>query len=391
MIKLTSKESDFYKKFTRLKEKSGSHSPSIVSLMNNMSGEHGVKVDACFLSNPYATELFIEFFESELVNTKLLHKIIEAYPPQNREIAHYLSKNIKVREQNIFIGNGAIEIIQAVIHNFVKGKIVVNIPTFSSYYEYVKDKSQVVYYHLKKDNNYCLDVENYISFVKDLKPDSIVLINPNNPNGDYLNKDIIYHILSELKFLNNIILDESFIHFAYENLDLSMIDTNNWLQEFPNLTIIKSMAKDFGIAGIRAGYAIMSKEKVDELLSSGYLWNVSGLTDYFFKLYSREDFQKRYDLVRKKYIMNTLMFLNELNRIPGLKVYPSRANFALVELIDGTKSKEMMVKLLYSYGVYVRECSDKIGLDGQFLRIASRSFEQNVIILDALNSIYGRS
>lgn len=391
MIKLDSKEQDFFNKFTQLKEKSGSHSPSIVSLMNNFNGNQGVKVDACFLSNPYATELFIEFFEKELVATKQLHKIIEAYPPQNREIAHYLSKSIKIPEQNIFVGNGAIEIIQAMIHNFVKGKIVVNIPTFSSYYEYVKDKSQVVYYQLKKENNYCLDVENYITFIKDLKPDTVVLINPNNPNGDYLNKDTIYHILSELKFLNNIILDESFIHFAYENLDLSMIDTNNWMQEFPNLTIIKSMAKDFGIAGIRSGYGIMSKEKVDYLLSSGYLWNVSGLTDYFFKLYSREDFQKKYDLVRKKYIMNTLMFLNELNRIPGLKVYPSRANFALVELIDGTKSKEMMVKLLYTYGVYVRECSDKIGLDGQFLRIASRSFEENVIILDALNSIYGRN
>jgi histidinol-phosphate/aromatic aminotransferase/cobyric acid decarboxylase-like protein len=134
----------------------------------------------------------------------------------------------------------------------------------------------------------------------------------------------------------------------------------------------------------------MSKEKVNYLLDTGYLWNVSGLTDYFFKLYSRVDFQKKYDLVRKKYIMNTLMFLNELNRIPNVKVYPSRANFALVELVDGTNSKEMMVKLLYTYGVYVRECSDKIGLEGQFLRIASRSFEENVVILDALQAIYGK-
>jgi histidinol-phosphate/aromatic aminotransferase/cobyric acid decarboxylase-like protein len=390
MITLNKEEQEFYKNFLSLKSKSGSHSPSILSLVDNMGDNKGIKVDACFLSNPYATQLFIDFFEKELVSTKQLHNIIEAYPPQNREIAHYLSKSINIPEENIFVGNGAIEIIQAIIHNFVKGKIVVNIPTFSSYYEYVKDKSQVVYYQLKKENNYCLDVENYISFVKENKPDTIVLINPNNPNGDYLNKDTIYHILCELRFLNNIILDESFIHFAYENLDLSMIETYNWLQEFPNLTIVKSMAKDFGIAGIRAGYGIMSKEKVNYLLDTGYLWNVSGLTDYFFKLYSRVDFQKKYDLVRKKYIMNTLMFLNELNRIPNVKVYPSRANFALVELVDGTNSKEMMVKLLYTYGVYVRECSDKIGLEGQFLRIASRSFEENVIILDALQAIYGK-
>jgi histidinol-phosphate/aromatic aminotransferase/cobyric acid decarboxylase-like protein len=389
MLKLNKSEQNFFNEFKVLKGKSGSHSPSILSLMNKIEGVKGIKVDACFLSNPYATELFIEFLENELVSTKKLHHVIEAYPPQNREIAHYLSKSIKVPEENIFIGNGAIEIIQAIIHNFVKGKIVVIIPTFSSYYEYVKVKDNIVFYNLKKENNYCLDVYNYIEFVKKEKPNSIVLINPNNPNGDYLNKDDIYHILSELNFVNNIILDESFIHFAYENLDLSMIDSYKLLTEFPNLCIVKSMAKDFGIAGIRAGYGIMAKEKIYQLLDTGYLWNVSGLTDYFFKLYSREDFQIRYDIVRKKYIMNTLMFINELNRIPGIKVYPSRANFALIELIDGTNSKEMMIKLLYSYGVYVRECSDKIGLDGQFLRIASRSFEENVLILDAFKSVYG--
>lgn len=389
MIELNSNEKQILADFNFLKSKSGSHSPSIISLMESDNGTNRVKVDACFLSNPYATELFIEFFENELVATKKLHHIIEAYPPQNREIAYYLSKSIQVPEQNIFIGNGAIEIIQAIIHNFVNGKIVVNIPTFSSYYEYVKDKDSVVFYQLKKENNYCLDVENYISFIKENKPDTIVLINPNNPNGDYLSQDKIRHLLTELSFVNNIILDESFIHFAYENLDLSMIDSYELIKEFPNLSIVKSMAKDFGIAGIRAGYGILAEDKITHLLSTGYLWNVSGLTDYFFKLYSREDFQKRYDVVRKKYIMNTLMFLNELNRIPGIKVFPSRANFALVELIDGTSSREMMIKLLYSHGVYVRECSDKIGLDGQFLRIASRSFEENIIILDAFRAIYG--
>ena len=387
MIALNKEENEFYNKFIELKEKSGSHSPSIISLLEEL-GSNRLKVDACFLSNPYATELFIDFFERELVKSKKLNNLIEAYPPQNREIAHYLSKAINIPSKNIFVGNGAIEIIQAVIHNFVKGKIIVNIPTFSSYYEYIKDESNIVFYQLLKENNYVLDVDNYLSFVLQNNPDSVVLINPNNPNGDYINKDNLRKILSSLKHLNNIILDESFIHFAYENIDLSMVDTQNLLMEYPNLIIIKSMSKDFGIAGLRAGYGIMQENKVDYLLKNGYLWNISGLSDYFFKLYSREDFLKKYDIVRKKYIMNTLMFINELNTIPGLKIYPSKANFALVELIDGSKAKELMIKLLYSHGVYVRECSDKIGLEGEFLRIASRSFEENILILDSLKHVY---
>ena len=265
MIKLNTEEAVFYTKFKELKAKSGSHSPSIISLMEEIGGA-GIKVDACFLSNPYATEVFIDFFEKELVSTKKLHHIIEAYPPQNKEIALYLSQNINIPAENIFIGNGAIEIIQAILHNFLNGKIVVNIPTFSSYYEYVKNKEDIIFYQLKKENNYVLDIDNYIEFVKQEKPDTIVLINPNNPNGDYINKESINRLLNELSFVNNIILDESFIHFAYENLDLSMIDTYNWLKEYPNLIIVKSMAKDFGIAGIRAGYGIMDSKKVKHLL-----------------------------------------------------------------------------------------------------------------------------
>jgi histidinol-phosphate/aromatic aminotransferase/cobyric acid decarboxylase-like protein len=390
MINLSQQENQFLNKFNELKTLSGSHSPSIVTLMEEI-GSNPIEVDACFLSNPYATELFIEFFEKELVATKKLHNIIESYPPQNQEIAQYLSKAIKIPSENIFIGNGAIEIIQAVIHNFLKGKIVVNIPTFSSYYEYVKNEEDVLFYQLSKENNYVIDIENYVKFIEENRPNTIVLINPNNPNGDYINKNNIKGLLDKIKFVENIILDESFIHFAYENLELSMVETYELLQEYPNLIIIKSMAKDFGIAGLRAGYGIMSAEKVSSLLKTGYLWNVSGLTDYFFKLYSRIDFQKRYDLVRKKYIMNTLMFINELNRIPNIKVYPSKANFALVELTDGSKARDVMIKLLFTYGVYVRECSDKIGLDGQFLRVASRSFEENIIILDALNNIYSNN
>lgn len=388
MLKLNNIENKFLNKFNDLKANSGTHSPSYLTLLNELGNGSDLKVDACFLSNPYATELFIEFFERELVQTKRLHSFIEAYPPQNREIAFNLSNAIGVPKENIFIANGAIEIIQAVIHNFVEGKIIINIPTFSSYYEYVKDKENILFYQLKKENNYCLDLNNYIDFVKREKPDTIVLINPNNPNGDYISMDSIRHLLKEFNDINNIILDESFIHFAYENLDLTMIEVYNWLVEFPNLIIVKSMAKDFGIAGIRAGYGILSQEKVDQLLDTGYLWNISGIASYFFQLYSRADFQLRYDLVRKKYIMNTLMFFNELNRIPNIKVYPSKANFALIELLDGSKAGDLMIKLLVSYGIYVRDCSDKIGLEGEFLRIASRTFEENLVILEALKAIF---
>ena len=373
-------------KILELKLKAGSHSPSISTLLKEMP-DIKMHVDACFLSNPYATDLFMEYLKNDLIDTGNLRDVLEFYPPQNSDISHYISRAINVEEEYIFVSNGAIEAIQAVIHNFVKKKICVILPTFSSYYEFVKHNCEVIYFHLKKEDNYILDIEKYIAFIKEHKPDTAVIINPNNPNGSYLSKEELVNLLSELKDLETLIVDESFIHFAYENIELSQMTSEQLIHRFPNLITIKSMSKDFGIAGIRAGYALMSADRVKKLLSNGYLWNLSGLCDYFFKIYSQPDFILKYDVVRKKYIMNTLMFLSELNNISSIKVYPSKANFALIEVIDGRSSFDFSMDLLIDSGIYVRDCSDKIGLDGQFVRIASRTFEENLQIFDAIKKV----
>jgi histidinol-phosphate/aromatic aminotransferase/cobyric acid decarboxylase-like protein len=226
-----------------------------------------------------------------------------------------------------------------------------------------------------------------LKFIKESNVSTIVLINPNNPNGGYINKNDLLFILNELKHLDNIILDESFIHFAYEDLDLENMSLSSMLEDYKNVIIIKSMSKDFGIAGIRCGYAIMREDYVSALLENGYLWNVSGLANYFFKLYSNENFQKQYEVVRKKYIMNTMMLISQLSEIPHLIVYPSKANFVLIELPGSTNSFDFSMELLLDYNIYVRDCSDKIGLEGQFIRVASRTFEENLEIINALKNI----
>lgn len=374
--------SSIKEKLSYLKSLSGTHSPSIATILTEIP-QVKIKVDACFLSNPYATELFIKYLQNDLIETKKLRSILEFYPPQNNDISKSIVNLLCVDPKTIFVGNGAIEIIQAVLHRFVKNKICVIIPTFSSYYEFVNKETQVVYYQLKKENNFALDKEDYVQFVKKEKPDTIVIINPNNPNGGYITSDDLQYIIHELSFVDNIIIDESFIHFAFENTELSQITVQGLLDKFKNLIIIKSMSKDFGIAGIRAGYGIMSEEKVKTLLSNGYLWNISGLADYFFKIYSEREFNQQYEIVRKKYIMNTVNFLNEINKIEGIKAYPSKANFVLIELCE-SNSADFVIDLLVNHGVYVRDCSDKIGLEGNFIRVASRTFEENLAIIEAI-------
>lgn len=97
-------------------------------------------------------------------------------------------------------------------------------------------------------------------------------------------------LLGELSFVENIILDTSFIHFAYEDDKLDLVNLEELCKEFKNLIIIKSMSKDFGIAGIRIGYGVMNEDKVNALLENGYLWNTSGIGEYFLRLYVRRIF-----------------------------------------------------------------------------------------------------
>jgi histidinol-phosphate/aromatic aminotransferase/cobyric acid decarboxylase-like protein len=376
-----------FEKFSKLKISAGNHSPSLTTLKAEMP-EIEIKVDACFLSNPYATELFLKYFKKELLDTGEINNVLEFYPSQNNEIANLVGKHLQIDPSRIFIGNGATEVIQAIIHHFVKDKIVVNIPTFSPYYAFTLPNTEVVYYELKKEDNFRVDPDHYIAFVTKNKPDSIVLINPNNPDGGYIPHHELIRIIEELSWVPTIILDESFIHFAFENSSLELPSIASLIDKYPNVHIVKSMSKDFGIAGIRCGYAILPAEKVSQLLNTGYLWNSSGLAEYFFRLYTRKDFIVEYEEVRKKYITESLFFVTELNRIPKIKVYPTKANFVLIEILNGQTSDEISTELLLNYGIYARNCSDKIGLHGHFIRVATRYKQENEYIIKSLRSIF---
>lgn len=388
---LTLLEKKNYQKILKLKSKSGSHSPSINNLREFIPSLK-IDVDACFLSNPYATELFLRYFEEEIINQNKFRDLLEFYPSQMGVIANKLSSVLGVNSNQIFVANGAIEAIQAVMHRFVSKKVLINIPTFSSYYEFIKDDIEVIFNQLSPENNFKINVEEILKTIKENNIDSAVFINPNNPDGSYFTLAEITNLLEKLDELETVIIDESFVHFAYETDELKPVTVAKLISKFPNLIIIKSMSKDFGVAGIRAGYSIMNKDRVYELIKNGYLWNVSGLTEYFFDLYTRKDFLSEYEVVRKKYINETKKFLEEFKKIKGIRVYESKANFVLVELLNKMDSDEFVFKMLVKFGVYTRTCSDKIGLGNNFIRVASRSKKENKKILFAFQqmlNVYG--
>ena len=374
--------------YFNLKERSGSHSPSIETLISEI-GYNIIDIDACFLSNPYATNLFHVELNKLYKNKKKWNRIIEFYPPQNQVIAKHISKVSGVDLENIVVGNGAIEIIQMLLHNYIDTNICIPTPTFSPYYEYIKDDIKIFYFKLKKENNFELDLDELNSFIQKNNIKNIVLINPNNPTGTYINKLDLLSFCNKNKHLSNIIIDESFIEFSYED-NLKEITLSKFNNVHNNLTIVKSMSKDFGIAGLRCGYGITNKTKVKELLKNGYLWNISGLSNFFFETFSNDNFQKKYLEVKTKYVNETISFFEKLEAITcnsnRLKVYKSKGNFVLIEILKDYNSGEFMIELLSKYGIYTRDCSDKIGLDGEFIRLSARNEAENIKMIKAISS-----
>ena len=383
--KTLKKDSSFIEKvktkYLSLKNKSGSHSPSALLIQKEIP-EIDLSIDCCFLSNPYATEVFMKRLKSKISDEQWLYSQIESYPAQNAQIAEDVSKAIGVKSENIFIGNGATEVISAILNRFVKGKIVIMLPTFSPYYEYVNKNNTVIhYYPLKKEKDkFSVDVENLVSYCIANEINNIVIINPNNPDGSLIPKDEMKDYLEKFAFMDNIILDESFIEFA--GTPESVI---KHFYDYKNLTIVRSMSKIFGIAGIRAGFCITKSEYVKELLNTGYLWNSNCFAIYFFGLLNDKEFMKEYEVAKERYNKVLEKYGEDLMTCnPKIRFFKSKANFFLGELIDENKSvEELMLYLLCEHGIYIRQCADKKGLTNRFFRISCRNEEENEKIIEA--------
>ncbi len=388
-IKISSIEQELLNKIEALSARSGSHSPSL-GMMQQAIPEIEVDIDACYLSNPLATDLFWSYFNADvLADPQLFKRMLEAYPSQNNAIAERLSTAIGVDADGLFIANGATEAIQAVIHNF-SSHIHINTPTFSPYYEFAGPDTQVTEFQLDPANNFAVDPEQYVASVLQSRADTAVLISPNNPDGHLIPETDLEWILSKLTTLRTIIVDESFVHFADRSTPSNELPTVTGItSQFDNVTVVKSMSKDFGIAGIRAGYAIMPPERVKQLLAHGYLWNTSGMAEYFFSLFDRPEFSTQYLRELSNYKAFIDKFTASTAKFDFVRAFDTSANFQLMKMPEHVSAEVAAALLLLRHGVYVRSCGDKIGLDGEYLRVSIRTEPENIKVLSAITDILG--
>jgi histidinol-phosphate/aromatic aminotransferase/cobyric acid decarboxylase-like protein len=359
-----------------LKSGSGSHSPSVAEVERAIPGL--VRIDACFLSNPYATELVVTRLRA--IAPSLLERMVSHYPSQGAAVAELLASHIGVSAESVCVANGACEVIQTLLAR-APGPLLINLPTFSAYYEFAA--GPVVPHQLDHRQDFRVDLADVEALVARYRPETVVIINPNNPDGGLIAHSALVEFVEKLQGrVKQVIVDESFGHFTTEKTPSTLAPL---VAELPNLIVVNSLSKSHGIAGLRLGYAVMTPSRARQVRACS-LWNSNAFAEWFCGLLADPGYQHAYERARRRYVRDARRLFAGLEALPGIKTFPSAANFALLEL--DRPAHEVAPALLARHGLYTRDCGDKWGLNGdRYLRVAARSETENRRILAALTDV----
>ena len=329
--------------------------------------------DYCYLVNPY-------FPPQNMINKMmyLSKELISSYPSgldiQNINAGRLFG----IDETEILVGNGAAELINILGH-LSRGKMALSIPAFNEYERCFKN-CQIIELD-SKTNGYRLDPNKILEIIDAV--DSIAIINPDNPSGDFIKFDDMIKIIEKADTQNKkIIVDESFIDFADVDVRYTLLNSRI-LEKYKNLIVIKSIGKSYGVPGIRLGIlASGNKELLSAIRDEMAIWNINAFGEYYLQiatLYTKE-YKKSCELIAKE----RSSFISKLKQIPYIKPYESQANYIMCRL-EGKNSTALANYLLKNYSILIKDLKNKKGFENvDFIRLAVKSTKDNDELIEAL-------
>jgi histidinol-phosphate/aromatic aminotransferase/cobyric acid decarboxylase-like protein len=339
------------------------HSPSVFELHRRMGDQGRPLVDFCIPCNPYfpTPEMFAVLAES-------LEQVLRFYPSDSATIANELCRVIGLNPATISMANGSTELITWMDHLWFRESVAIPIPTFGRWTDQpMETGKRVDMYLLREVDGFGLDIDDYIRFIRARRSRVAVLCNPNNPDGGYLPRREIVRFMDELADLDLVVIDESFIDFVDAERDPS-VAMDAAIR--PNVVVLKSLGKNFGLHGIRFGYLVANPALAGRMRKSLPKWNLNSLAEmvvFMLREHGTEYRESLRLLARDRYNMGTL-----LTRLPEFTVYPSQGNFLLVKLAPGVDGTELRDHLITRHQVFIRECGNKLGMSNNFLRFVVR-------------------
>lgn len=328
-------------------------------------------LDFCYLVNPY--------FPNQRLQDELsanFTRLLTEYPSGQRVNNLLVAKDFGVKQDYITVGNGAAELIK-VLSEQILGKVGVIRPTFEEYPNRLMPEQVVVYQTDAPDFSYTAD--DLMTYFADKNIWSLVLINPDNPSGNYIPyKDCLR--LAEWCQQRDIILilDESFIDFSTEHPTFLC---NDLLQRFDHLVVIKSISKSYGVPGLRLGVLATSNQSLmTHIRHTTPIWNINSFAEFFLQILGK--YERAYQQAMDDFRTERTRFVGQLQGIPYLRILPSEANYVLCEVLPPHTPRELAVRLLKQHHILIKDCSAKC--HGNYIRLAVRNTEDNDRLLNAL-------
>lgn len=329
--------------------------------------------DYCYLVNPY----FPPKSMIEKMNY-LSQELISSYPSGLSIENINAGRLFNVDETEILVGNGAAELINVLGH-ITTGKMAISVPAFNEYERCFKN-CEIVEIE-SKNNDYKLDINEVLKLLDTV--DTVAIINPDNPSGDFIEYDNMMKILKKAKSKNKrLIVDESFIDFAEEKSRYTLLKSEI-LQEYKNLIVVKSIGKSYGVPGIRLGVlASGDMELLKQIRDNMAVWNINSFGEYFLQIATL--YTKEYNKSCKLIADERIRFTKELQKIKYIEPYKSQANYIMCKLID-EDSTDLANYLIKNYSILIKDLKNKKGFENKnYIRLAVKSKEDNDEIIKAL-------
>ena len=379
-------------------------------------------LDYCYLVNP--------FYPGPKMIAEMKHNfeaLLTAYPSGMEVNSLLAAKQFGLKKEQIVVGNGAAELIKAVLER-ISGRLGVIFPTFEEYPNRKPDdvvayipgiaakregesgKGERDCFGSRTRSDYAYSARDIMTFFEDKEIRILALVNPDNPSGNYISRKEVLRLADWAeKRRIRLILDESFADFA-EQRDGSFL-SQEILCMYPQLLVIKSISKSFGVPGLRLGVAAgEDRELIRALKKDVAIWNINSFGEFYMQIC--EKYRDDYERSLEKIIRARRELTEGLSRIPGLVCYPSQANFVMCRLEEaaegdaGRRKQQREVPaggkaapkrsaawlteaLLSDYNILIKDLSGKKGVSGEYIRLAVRRPEENERLLAAMKELLG--
>ena len=307
---------------------------------------------------------------------KLMNKIdISKYPDSEAtELRERLAQILQITPDNILVGSGTTELIRLIALTYLapKDPALIAAPTYGDYEVACRIAGAEPITHWAGDqDNFSLKVAEIINSIRAHRPRAIFICNPNNPTGQYLSRREVDQLAKASRDCL-LIIDEAYLNFV----------ENSWpstdLISRGNVVLLRSLTKDYGLAGLRLGYAIASREIINNLRQVCPPWNVNTIAQkigaaVLDKMAYREQSQKKVSRAKQ-------FLIKELTRL-GFLTLPSETNYFLVKVGSARQFRTALLKR----GILVRD-GTSFGLP-EYVRIAPRTLPECRQLITAIESV----